>query len=114
MLGNAEIPRIRNEQSGCVEPYPRAQAGGLANTWPFCARKPGPGALTFRIARHFGAIRTGIDDLAAQVGNVLADVFGTELVCRTVEILRRLHADVDRPWLRAPVAAQPHPKTDTI
>jgi hypothetical protein len=28
------------------------------------------------------------DDLAAQVGNVLADVFGTELVWRTVEILR--------------------------
>jgi hypothetical protein len=28
-----------------------------------------------------------IDDLAAQVGNVLANVFGTELVCRTVEIL---------------------------
>jgi hypothetical protein len=26
-----------------------------------------------------------IDDLAAQVGNVLANVFGTELVCRTVE-----------------------------
>ena len=26
-----------------------------------------------------------IDDLAAQVGNVLADVFGTELVWRTVE-----------------------------
>ena len=45
-----------------------------------------------------------IDDLAAQVGNVLADVFGTELVCRTVEILRQLHADVVRAWLRAPVA----------
>ena len=45
-----------------------------------------------------------IDDLAAQVGNVLADVFGTELVCQTVEILRQLHADVVRPWLRAPVA----------
>jgi hypothetical protein len=44
-----------------------------------------------------------IDDLAAQVGNVLADVFGTELVCRTVEILRQLHADVVRAWLRAPV-----------
>jgi hypothetical protein len=27
---------------------------------------------------------THIDDLAAQVGNVLADVFGTELVWRTV------------------------------
>ena len=35
-----------------------------------------------------------IDDLAAQVGNVLADVLGTELVCRTVEILRQLHPDV--------------------
>ena len=45
-----------------------------------------------------------IDDLAAQVGNVLANVFGTELVCRTVEILRQLHADVVRAWLRAPVA----------
>ena len=45
-----------------------------------------------------------IDELAAQVGNVLADVFGTELVCRTVEILRQLHADVVRAWLRAPVA----------
>jgi hypothetical protein len=45
-----------------------------------------------------------IDYLAAQVGNVLADVFGTELVCRTVEILRQLHADVVRAWLRAPVA----------
>jgi hypothetical protein len=45
-----------------------------------------------------------IDDLAAQVGNVLADVFGTELVWRTVEILRQLHADVVRAWLRAPVA----------
>ena len=45
-----------------------------------------------------------IDDLAAQVGNVLADVFRTELVCRTVEILRQLHADVVRAWLRAPVA----------
>jgi hypothetical protein len=45
-----------------------------------------------------------IDDLAAQVGNVLADVFGTELVCRTVEILRQLHADVVRAWLRALVA----------
>jgi len=45
-----------------------------------------------------------IDDLAAQVGNVLADVFGTELVCRTVEILRQLHGDVVRAWLRAPVA----------
>ena len=44
-----------------------------------------------------------IDDLAAQVGNVLADVFGTELVWRTVEILRQLHADVVRAWLRAPV-----------
>ncbi len=30
--------------------------------------------------------------------------FGTELVCRTVEILRQLHADVVRAWLRAPVA----------
>jgi hypothetical protein len=30
-----------------------------------------------------------IDDLAAQVGNVLANVFGSELVCRTVEILRQ-------------------------
>jgi hypothetical protein len=28
-----------------------------------------------------------IDDLTAQVGNVLVDVFGTELVWRTVEIL---------------------------
>jgi hypothetical protein len=37
-----------------------------------------------------------IDDLAAQVGNVLANVFGTELVCRTVEILRQLHVDVVR------------------
>jgi hypothetical protein len=37
------------------------------------------------------------------VGNVLADVFGTELVWRTVEILRQLHADVVRAWLRAPV-----------
>ena len=45
-----------------------------------------------------------IDDLAAQVGSVLADVFGTELVWRTVEILRQLHADVVRAWLRAPVA----------
>ena len=45
-----------------------------------------------------------IDDLAAQVGNVLADVSGTELVWRTVEILRQLHADVVRAWLRAPVA----------
>ena len=45
-----------------------------------------------------------IDDLAAQVGNVPANVFGTELVCRTVEILRQLHADVVRAWLRAPVA----------
>ena len=45
-----------------------------------------------------------IDDLGAQVGNLLADVFGTELVCRTVEILRQLHADVVRAWLRAPVA----------
>jgi hypothetical protein len=45
-----------------------------------------------------------IDDLTAQVGNVLADVFGTELVWRTVEILRQLHADVVRAWLRAPVA----------
>jgi len=45
-----------------------------------------------------------IDDLAAQVGNVLADVFRTELVWRTVEILRQLHADVVRAWLRAPVA----------
>ena len=45
-----------------------------------------------------------IDDLAAQVGNVLATVFGTESVCRTVEILRQLHADVVRAWLRAPVA----------
>jgi hypothetical protein len=45
-----------------------------------------------------------IDDLAAQVGNVLPDVFGTDLVCRTVEILRQLHADVVRAWLRAPVA----------
>ena len=45
-----------------------------------------------------------IDDLAAQVGNVLANVVGTELVCRTVEILRQLHADVVRAWLRAPVA----------
>jgi len=45
-----------------------------------------------------------IDDLAAQVDNVLANVFGTELVCRTVEILRQLHADVVRAWLRAPVA----------
>src|SRR5580704_13214198 len=42
-----------------------------------------------------------IDDLAAQVGNVLANVFGTELVFRTVEILRQLHADVVRAWLRA-------------
>ncbi|MGD0364893.1 MAG: hypothetical protein ABSC93_28785, partial [Bryobacteraceae bacterium] len=40
------------------------------------------------------------DDLAAQVGNVLADVFGTELVWRTVEILRQLHADVVGAWLR--------------
>ncbi len=39
-----------------------------------------------------------IDDLAAQVGNVLADVFGTELVWRTMEILRQLHADVVRAW----------------
>ena len=45
-----------------------------------------------------------IEDLAAQVGNVLGDVFGTELVCRTVEILRQLHADVVRAWLQAPVA----------
>jgi hypothetical protein len=45
-----------------------------------------------------------IDDLAAKVGNVLAAVFGTELVWRTVEILRQLHADVVRAWLRAPVA----------
>jgi len=45
-----------------------------------------------------------IDDLAAQVGNVLANVFETELVCRTVEILRQLQADVVRAWLRAPVA----------
>ncbi len=45
-----------------------------------------------------------IDELAAQVGKVFADVFGTELVCRTVEILRQLHADVVRAWLRAPVA----------
>jgi hypothetical protein len=45
-----------------------------------------------------------IDDLAAQVGNVLADVFGTELVWRTVEQLRQLHADVVRAWLRVPVA----------
>jgi hypothetical protein len=57
------------------------------------------------VMRHPAAIRTGTsDDLAAQVGNVLADVFGTELVCRTVEILRQLHADVVRAWLRAPVA----------
>jgi hypothetical protein len=45
-----------------------------------------------------------IDGLAAQVGNVLANVFRTELVCRTVEILRQLHTDVVRAWLRAPVA----------
>jgi hypothetical protein len=45
-----------------------------------------------------------IDDLAAQVGNILADVVGTERVCRTVEILRQIHADVVRAWLRAPVA----------
>jgi hypothetical protein len=46
-----------------------------------------------------------IDDLAAHVGNVLADVFGTELaIWRTVEILRQLRADVVRAWLRAPVA----------
>jgi hypothetical protein len=44
-----------------------------------------------------------IDDLAAQVGNVLADVFGTELVWRTVQIFHQLHADVVRAWLRAPV-----------
>jgi hypothetical protein len=45
-----------------------------------------------------------IGELAAQVGNVLANLFGTESVCRTVEILRQLHADVVRAWLRAPVA----------
>jgi hypothetical protein len=45
-----------------------------------------------------------IDDRAAQVGNVLANVFGTELVCRTVEILRQLHADFVTAWLRTPVA----------
>ena len=45
-----------------------------------------------------------IDDLTAQAGNVLADVFGTELVCGTVEILRQLDADVVRAWLRTPVA----------
>ena len=57
------------------------------------------------LARDPGAIRTDhIDDLAAQVRNVLADVFGSELVWRTVEILRQLHADVVRAWLRAPVA----------
>ena len=42
-----------------------------------------------------------IDDLAAQVGSVLADVFGTELDWRTVKILRQLHADAVRAWLRA-------------
>jgi hypothetical protein len=44
-----------------------------------------------------------VDDLAAKVGKVLGDVFGTELVRRTVEILRQLPADVVRAWLRAPV-----------
>jgi hypothetical protein len=45
-----------------------------------------------------------IDDLAAQGGQCTREFFGTELVCRTVEILRQLHADVARAWLRAPVA----------
>ena len=65
----------------------------------------GIASVNFRVARASSSYPDGhIDDLAAQVGNVLADVFGTELVCRTVEILRQLHADVVRAWLRAPVA----------
>src|SRR6516225_5714895 len=43
--------------------------------------------LNFRLARSSRSDPDGhINDLAAQVGNVLADVFGTELVWRTVEI----------------------------
>jgi len=44
-----------------------------------------------------------IDDLAAQVGKVLADVFG-DRVGLANGVLRQLHADVVRAWLRAPVA----------
>ena len=66
---------------------------------------PSPGGSQLPVCASSSSYPDGhIDDLAAQVGNVLANVFGTELVCRTVEILRQLHADVVRAWLRAPVA----------
>src|SRR3979409_1868225 len=66
------------------------------------SRLPAGAALSPSGASSSSYLDGHIDDLAAQVGNVLANVFGTELVCRTVEILRQLHADVVRAWLRAP------------
>jgi len=44
---------------------------------------------------HAPGLESGVE--LDQVGNVLANVFGTK-------ILRQLHADVVRAWLRAPVA----------
>ena len=72
-------------------------ASGLGGSWSGAVQLPSGASSSSYPDGH-------IDDLAAQVGNVLANVFGTELVCRTVEILRQLHADVVRAWLRAPVA----------
>ena len=58
-------------------------ASGLGGSWSGAVQLPSGASSSSYPDGH-------IDDLAALVGNVLADVFGTELVFRTVEILRQL------------------------